>query len=684
MEAGDFSLLINRNMSFSFGFWFVLGIAVAGGLALLQYYYGNRRKEWWVYALLRFITYLSIFLLLINPEIEHTTYTVEKPSLVLAVDNSSSIAAFESDAQVVDLVEKLKSDKTLQEKFNISQYTFGEEFRRSDSLDFSENQTKIFEVFSNLKKLYKNTRVATVLLTDGNQTYGRDYEFEAKNYNRPILPVVIGDTTHYADIRIDQVNVNRYAYLNNKFPVEVFLNYEGDEAVTKRFRITRNGKSVYSERIDFDSDKNSFVLNVNLPADHAGVNTYQAEIESLPNEKNTDNNLYKFGVEVIDQQTKILLVSSFLHPDVGALKKAIERSKQREVELKYAGDKIDYSQYQLAILYQPDSGFKSVFEQLDNFGLNRFIITGSNTDYAFLNDVQEIFRKEISDDTEEFLPVFNNDYGTFQLEDIGFSDFPPLDDVFGSIEFEEPVQTILFQNINGFETKTPLLATSEVNTIRTGFLFGENSWTWRAKSYRDNESFERFDNFFHKLVQYLVSNKRRDRLDVDYKSFYNSGEKIRLKAEYFDANYEFDPRAKLYAELINEDTGEKQELPFVLKSNYYELNLSNFSPGAYSFSVRVEGTDFTVKGKFNIIEFDMEKQFLRANVEKLGAIATEKIYFPNAAEELIKDLTESDANKAIQKEQISQSSLIDWWYLLGIIILSLSAEWFLRKYRGLI
>src|SRR5690625_1194000 len=245
----------------------VLAVVLAAGLALWQYFLGKRRAEWRLFAFLRFVTYFSILLLLFNLEFKQDHYSTEKPSLILAVDNSRSISAFEQEDEVRKLVKDLTSHKKLSKKFDIEVYSFGQEFKQIDTLDFSEGQTNISSVFTNLKKLYKTQTAPTVLVTDGNQTIGSDYEFQAKNYSNAIYPVVVGDTAKYADLKIDQINVNRYAFLNNEFPVELFVNYEGDAPVAKQFSIKENDETVYSETLAFDQEKNSAIVEVDLPAE---------------------------------------------------------------------------------------------------------------------------------------------------------------------------------------------------------------------------------------------------------------------------------------------------------------------------------------------------------------------------------------------------------------------------------
>ncbi|GAL67101.1 hypothetical protein JCM19301_2266 [Jejuia pallidilutea] len=87
------------------------------------------------------------------------------------------------------------------------------------------------------------------------------------------------------------------------------------------------------------------------------------------------------------------------------------------------------------------------------------------------------------------------------------------------------------------------------------------------------------------------------------------------------------------------------------------------------------------------MEYNIEEQFLNADVAKLKQLAANtsgKSYFVNNVDELISELVNNEHYKPIQKSNKNTVPLIDWKYLLVFLILTLSAEWFLRKYNGLI
>ena len=81
---------------------------------------------------------------------------------------------------------------------------------------------------------------------------------------------------------------------------------------------------------------------------------------------------------MIDQTTNVLIVSSILHPDLGMLKKAITTNQQRSVTFIKPQDATNVlNEYQLVILYQPNSEFAPVYKELKKFKKNTFVFTGT-------------------------------------------------------------------------------------------------------------------------------------------------------------------------------------------------------------------------------------------------------------------------------------------------------------------
>ncbi|PHS64683.1 MAG: hypothetical protein COB12_07990 [Flavobacterium sp.] len=672
----------------------ILFIIIAGIvsliLAIFMYGYQTKfsNKFKWIYGTLRFATIFSILVLLINPKFTSESYTIQKPNLPVLIDNSASVNELNQSENVLNFVASLKSNEALNDKFDLSFYSFGSDFRQNDSLSFSEKNTNISKALSATNELFKNETAPTILITDGNQTLGNDYEFSSSTFKNPIYPVILGDSTKHIDLKIEQLNSNRYAFLKNKFPVEAILVYSGTETVSSQFVIKQGNTILYKENVSFTEKENTKIRSFTLPASSVGFHKYTAQIIPLEIEKNKTNNSKQFAVEVIDQATKVLIVSEITHPDLGMLKKSIESNEQRKVEIKKPSEALSMlNGFQLIILYQPSRKFSTLYSEIKNLEKNTFTFTGLETDWNFLNAIQSNFRKEVTNQTEDVIGILNANYGSFAIDVIGFSNYRPLKTLFGELELLVPNEFILEQSIDGYTTESALFATTEINGKRNAIFDGEDIWRWRAQSYLENNSFEEFDNFIGKTIQYLASNKRRSRLEVSNETFYYNNKSIKISAQYFDKNFVFDSRASLLISVTNTETKIKETFPLLLKSNFYEVDLNNLEAGNFSYKVSVNDDTVSRSGNFTILNFNVEQQFLNADVTKLSWVATNtkgKAYFISEQENLISNLIKDDTFQKIQKSEQKIVPLIDWKYLLGLIVLSLSIEWFLRKYNGLV
>jgi len=667
-------------------FYILFALVLSLSVAFFQYYYKvkNKLKVTIILFALKTLSLFLLILLLINPVIEKVVIENEKPILSILVDNSKSISYFKEAESVRDIVSNVNNNNHLRDKFSINEFTFGKDLHVLDSLSFLENETNIAAAITGVTELHKEKIMPIVLITDGNQTIGYAYEFLSSKH--PIYPIIVGDTTKHVDLKITQLNVNKYSYIQNKFPVEVLLNYEGSEKVKTQFSIFSQGKTIFRENVTFSSDKKSATITANLTSTKEGLQYYTASIRKIENEKNTKNNTKNFSVEVIDEQTKVLILSSVLHPDVGALKKSIESNKQRSVDV-FLIDKFNnqINDYQLIILYQVNNKFKSVISQLKQRNSNYLLVSGSNSDWNFINKQQLGFTKNAIHQTENYGAIYNGSFLTFLQEDIGFNNFPPLKDTFGEIAISKEHQILLHQNINGIQTTQPLLVNFDINNQKSAVLFGEGIWKWRAASFLTTNSFEEFDKFTGSLVQFLASNKKRARIEVNVENSYPANSTIHISAFYTDKNYQFDARAALELSITSKETNEVTKIPFSLVNNSYQVEIENLASGDYSYRVEVLDQKINKYGRFKITEYQIEEQFTSANVNKLQQLATKtggKLFYKNQIDDLANELLDNTSFYTVQKSSVKQQNLIDWKWVLFFVITLFTVEWFIRKYHG--
>ena len=667
----------------------ILAAVAALLIVLFQYFFRSKTKGRLrlVLSLLRFLVVFCAFLLLLNPKFTKKNFYLEKSNLLVLVDNSSSITQSTGQDQIDSILDILGSSRELGQKYNVERFKFGKEFSILDSLDFSDNITNISKGIKALNSIYGNSESAVVLLTDGNSTLGEDYEFYGQKQKFPIFSMVLGDTTKYEDLRIVQVNTNKYAFLNNRFPVEVFVSYDGDNEVATNLKITMNGENVYTRRLEFSKNKNAESITVMLNASSVGLKTLRISIEPIENEENKSNNVKLVAIEVIDEKTNVAIISELLHPDLGSLKKSIESNEQRLVSIIHPSIELEkLREMDLLILYQPTPSFRRIYEYVSSSKVATFTITGPKTNWNFLNGIQNGYSKNSYGQAEEVSPLVNQSFDKFSIPDIQFENYPPLETNLGETMIIKSHDVLLSQKIKGREIDEPLLVLMGDVQEREAVLFGENLWKWRIQNYRKHQNFNNFDLLIGKMVFFLTANEPRNRLVLNYSTFFESSMDAKITANYFDASFTFDPNAKIILQLKQKEGDIEQEFPLLLKGGYYEADLSNMRPGEYTFTINVANENLSKSGSFTIMDYDVEQQFTSSDYSKLERLSesTEgKVYYPSQTKDLLNDLMGNAKFKPVRKSDENVVSLVDFRFLLGIMVVALATEWFIRKFNGL-
>ena len=201
------------------------------------------------------------------------------------------------------------------------------------------------------------------------------------------------------------------------------------------------------------------------------------------------------------------------------------------------------------------------------------------------------------------------------------------------------------------------------------------------------ESFEEFDIFTDKIIQYLATTNSRKSLVVEHESFYNSGDALIISAQYFNKNYEFDEKARLTITVKNSATNKTKNYDLLKTNNSFSVDLEGLPAGKYSFVVKELNSNTTYSSTFELLDFDIEQQFVNPNLQQLTQLANQtngQAFMPNQITNLIDLLKNNSDYTAVEKQITTKKPLIDNVLLLILLALFLAIEWFVRKYNGLL
>ena len=626
--------------------------------------------------------------MIFNISFEQNSYSKIKPKLVVLLDNSQSISFLNKDNELKEILNAVKGNDILNNKYDIEYFTFDDDIKPLDSMTFSATQTNISRSINSVNSLFKNEISPIILVSDGNQTFGESYSYNFEN-KKNIYPVILGDTIENIDLKIDKINLNKYTFLNNKFPVEFFLNYNGSNEIESDFVISQNNKNIFRKKILFSKTNNSVNFTTYLNSSKVGLTKYKAKLSTVEGEIISSNNIKNFAIEVIDQKIDIALVSNISHPDLSFYKSIFKNKKNINIDILLPSEFVNNAnRYQTAIIYQPDDSFKLVFDALDKYKTNSFLVLASKTDLYFTNSRLNSLNHELTSKVELTQAITNSSFVDLTLNEVDFTNYPPLKTNFGDIELTNNTQIILHKVINGIKTSKPLLFTNTISSNSRQIIFlAEDVWKWRIYCFKKNSNFDKIDSYFESIFQYLSTRKLSDRLQVSHELIYDGTMPVVFRAKFYDENFNLNFSNSFQLEVKSKKSGDLLFYELGLKDESYEVNLNNLNPGEYNYVIRSIDRKYSKAGKFEILPYNAETQFLNSNYSELKMLAkfSNGLSFTNINfDKLISKLVKNEQYKTVTNLEKKSLPLIESKYLLLLMLLSLSFEWLLRKYVGLI
>lgn len=691
---------------FSEKYWgliFLISLISAVGITLLFYYKSRDTVELrpWQRTILMSLRFLAIFLitfLLTGPLVKTLRRIVQNPVVILAIDNSTSITGASENKDIAvenkGLVETLV--QSLSQKFDLVNYTFGEEVKRGNLPDFIEKRSAYSDVIQAVYNNHFNENVgALVLIGDGIYNQGENPVNVARQLNYPVYTLALGDTTAHRDVRVAAIRINRNAFLGNKFPVEIDIRYQGMFNQNIRFNILHRGESVFSENIYTRESDGFITISTFLDAENKGLQYYTALVESNLDEPNKYNNSQQFVINVLENKQKILIIANGSHPDAGALKDALEGQINYEVSLfteePYPAN---IKEFNLLILCQIPSSSQSGRQLIDEANRNRIpilMMIGSQTHIPQFNLLGLGAEIELqAGNMEEAQPIVNKLFAAFTLSEklqANMERYPPLKVPFARYQLDAMWNVIAYQRIRNIETDRPIMAVANRNGVKAGIIFGEGLWRWRMYNYLMSDSHAEFTELIDKLIQYLALRDNEDNFVIDFKPVYNETEPILMTAEVY--NDAFEPINTPEVSLILRDSI-RQEFVYLFDrgNQFYRLDAGLFPPGDYHFDAKVEigNQTYTETGNFAVMPVNIELLETQANHRMLYQLAQQSggdFFLPSDIESLVENIISNSEIKPFSYFQSLLSEILNLRWIFFILLSILSLEWFLRKYWGI-
>lgn len=688
--------------------WFILLICVfAISLAYFQYFYKANvktsftKKQRYILSILRFLGIFLILLLFISPVKRIKNRQIEKPTIVILQDNSASLKNHNlSDKQAEEYLKNLqKLSDELKKDYNIVRMSFGHkinELKDNETYDkiikFNDFATNLNSALERVSEEYSSENLsAMILATDGIATEGENILNNADNFSCPIYTIAMGDTTIQKDICISNIQYNKVVFLGADYPIE--LTIKADKAINESSALfmTKDGRTSQIKKLKIIDNNYSTIVPLKLNSKKPGVEKISFYIKELNGETNKINNRKNIFIEVLDTKKQILILASAPHPDISAIKTALQNNENYTIMI--STDLIDRNTtpYDLIILHNlPNSSSSmNIIKKLLEQNKNLLFIVGQDVNSQYFNALKTgISIADLSTTMNQTLPVYNSTFSLFNVsEDITdvLKNMSPMLSKTAKYSVNATIKTLLFQKIGSVTTDYPLIAFNNSEQKHIGFIFGENIWRWRLQNYLLNNSTSAIDDLILKTAQLLSNKQNNSKFRIEKKDIYLQKEDIILSAQLYNDNYELINEPEVIIKIIGK--GNSGTYNFAKDNNAYTLNIGSLPEGEYSFiaSTEYDGKKYYERGNFVVSAENMELMNLTAKhnmLYTLSAKTNAQLVYPLDVFTLKEIIQKNESIKPIIHINIENKKFISlWWYWL-MIILALGTEWFLRKYWG--
>jgi len=697
-------------------FWIV--ILIAGALALSYWTYqraSGLSATWrWVLTGLRSLAFLVLLLILLNPVISINEERTSPLRLALLFDNSQSTTiekgTYDGERRYRDVMRILTTD-TADEREHVVIETYGfdaELFPVSspEELTLDGTRTNIDRGLADFLELL-DQQEALIVVTDGIVTSGRAPSATASQMPIPVYTVGIGDTSRQNDIVVQRVTHNPTASLNSSLTVEASILNDGFPDRDILVQLRHEDQVIQEQTIRSSEMRSVQQVRFEIMLEEEGLQQFQVHVPEIPGEWTAENNTRWFSVDVRDDRLRVLHLAFEVHPDVRNVRRFLREDKQIALESRTWIARDRYVEGELPD--RPDTldlvilqGFPHVDlndahagKVADRFSENALFLIGSaGQDVSRLST---LFSGELPirfqsgyrwQDVQFHLPAERSSHAVLDFEMPDDLRVTPIRGGIRDAGTTANAAALLRTTYRGNETQAPLLAVQTIGNRNISQLNAYNMYLWSLSTRKETRDF--WEDLLNNIIKWTAAQPDEELLNITpAEPVFQLGEPVVLNGFLRNESGEPEENAVIDMVLDSDDIDERRYVMSNESGGRYQLEIGNLPEGSYRFTGMAKRGDreidtrtgqFTVGGvnreyldtvrDDDLLRFIAQVsggQFLpHERAEDLFAILDEQIGFEQRLETTSETLS------------LHRNPL---WFILVILLLTL--EWGIRKYRSL-
>ncbi|PYS04744.1 MAG: hypothetical protein DMG12_09440 [Acidobacteria bacterium] len=721
--------------------WFILFVIAAAAGAYYAYRYVARDKYSVGLVVLRAVTFSVLAFIFLRPVLNISTVLPQESYMAVVIDNSESMK-IKDDGQVArseQLQKQLEATnfiKRLEDKFKVRTYRFDRDSERIEGMYRMTYSGKRTRLESATDLLYQELGTVplsgVVLITDGVDNASKQWteslsRLEARHI--PFYTVGVGSENITRDAEIVKVAAPRETLKESTAVVDVSYRSHGFSGRKATLYVRENGVLLKSEEVVLPADGEIAEKSIDLPVKNEGTRLFsfalQAQDDRIP-----ENNTLDALVEIKNDHPQILYIEGEPRWEFKFLRRAIQDDPNirlvtllRSSQNKFYRQGIDKEemlaegfpkkreelfQYKGLIFGSIESTFftqdqlKMVVDFVSNRG-GGFLMMGGRNSFVggrYQNSpIADILPIQMSQ--EDRTPIIGRlklavtDYGrTHPLMKLSpdananikqWSELPPLNDFNKTLEAKVGGIVLARGQPEQKGSSEPiLLAYQRYGRGRTMAFTSGSSWRWQMEMDHEDQTYELF---WKQILRWLVNTSPDPVMISSDKDTYLPGEAIRLYAEVSNKTFDRMNNAKVIAKVTNPD-GVTESLALDwngAQEGVYQTELNASEPGIYRVEIdAAQGSENlgTNRTAFQVQDRPVEYYNARLDTRFLQSVAsaTGGRYYPLSK---IGDVPDDAVYVAGETSFVEQKELWDVPFLFMLLCVTLAAEWFWRKRKGL-
>ncbi|MBN1560762.1 hypothetical protein JW998_10965 [candidate division KSB1 bacterium] len=672
-----------------------------------------------ILTLLRTVSLLLLLFIIYETTLHFRYNKTNPPILAIAVDNSASMTITDSNgSRQSTLHDILNSDHLVElgRKFQIVFYRFSNHIEpysttQGDSLDFLGDVTNISKSLELIVARHATENLTNILLiSDGSYNEGGNPLRYAEELGVPVHTIGIGSSDPVIDLAITAVDAHPFTYVNQSTPVQVTIRNTGFDKLSVPLELRQ--EDVLRETVQLPASPAEKTVTMSFTPTKVGRAKVELNVPQQVGEHLVDNNSRTVYIDVFKEKLQILLIAGAVTPDISFIKTILQNDRY-QIKDHIRRSKGEFYQQPLSFetlqetdififLDFPMHGMDQSFSQNLSASLNSkkqsvLFIPGIHISLAEVTKLANFIplQNAVMLPKERLVraepsplglnhPILQTNLDPLHSKTV-WQQLPP---VFAALLVQQvpPGTEVLAYARFADQANSglaPLIVARVHGQQKSAAIFAHQLWRWDFMMSGINRSDKVYTHLLQNIMRWLETNRSESlvRVSMD-KTHYNYGDPISMSIDVFDEN--LNPVEKADVKVTLEKPA--QEFPSRPQGGgAYSVVLGTPQPGDYTAKVTAEINGHRLGEEtvlFSVGEYSAELTDIQAQpavLQALSRVTGGQFLTTDSLSQMTSIRGESTTMPLTIENELWNNK-----YILILILLFLTLEWFIRKRTGMV